>query len=93
MSVWLVRAGKSSQYEQFALKDDLVVVGWRRVPDLSGVTNREALEEVFRGVYPDVSPHESEAMLLSCGRFVRRLRKVIWSFSRFDQDRLLRLVA
>lgn len=75
MSVWLVRAGKSSQYEQFALKNDLAVVGWRRVPDLSGVANREALEEVFREVYPDVRPTQIRSHVAQLWKFSTQIEK------------------
>lgn len=56
MSVWVVRAGKRGELEQAALEGDMAVVGWRRVPDLTTVENRQALEELCRTIYPESPP-------------------------------------
>lgn len=56
MSVWVVRAGRQGQFEQLALDIDSVVVGWRKLPDLSGVGSRQSVEELVQAAYPDNGP-------------------------------------
>jgi len=53
MTVWLVRAGRHGVQESLALEKGLSVVGWDELPDLAGVTSREAQEELVRATYPD----------------------------------------
>jgi len=35
MSVWLVRAGKNGEREDFALENGVAVIGWDELPDLA----------------------------------------------------------
>ena len=56
MAVWLVRAGRRGEQEQAALDNSLVTIGWNVLPDLSGITTREALADVYRQHSPDASP-------------------------------------
>lgn len=73
MNVWLVRAGKKSQYEQYALKEDIVVVGWRKMADISGFGSREALESGFRQIYPDVRPTRIRSHVAQLWTFRERI--------------------
>ena len=37
MTLWLVRAGKHGEREELALENDIAVIGWDELPDLSGI--------------------------------------------------------
>jgi len=37
MSVWLIRAGKHGEDEDAALESGYAIIGWREMPDISGV--------------------------------------------------------
>ncbi len=52
MAVWLVRAGRNGEREQFALERGAAVIGWEELPDLSQFANREALDAQTRVTYP-----------------------------------------
>ena len=53
MSVWLVRAGKNGEREDFALEKGLAVIGWDELPDLAHINSREKLSEQIQQYYPD----------------------------------------
>ncbi len=59
MAVWLVRAGRRGEQEQIALDSGLVTIGWNELPDLTGVTTREALADLYRQHNPDASPNKA----------------------------------
>lgn len=56
MSLWIIRAGRHGEYENFALDNNVVVAGWQKLPDLSGIKSREELETLIRATYPDLKP-------------------------------------
>ena len=53
MSVWLVRAGKNGERENFALENGLAVIGWNELPDLAHINTREKLSDQMQQSYPD----------------------------------------
>src|SRR5258708_4773756 len=56
MGVWLVRAGAHGEAEQVALDENVVVVGWPELGDLTSVVgNWDGLLARIRETYPDAS--------------------------------------
>jgi restriction system protein len=53
MTVWLIRAGKFGEREDFAIEHGIAVIGWDELSDLSAVNSREALSEQMAEKYPD----------------------------------------
>jgi len=53
MSVWLVRAGKNGEREDFALENGVAVIGWDELPDLARANSREKLADMMQQSYPD----------------------------------------
>ena len=53
MALWVARAGKYGEREQFALDNNIVAVGWPEVPNLSGIEDREQLLKLLIEAYPD----------------------------------------
>lgn len=53
MAIWLVRAGSHGEWEDLALEQGLALIGWEDLPDLSGVTSREALQALCHEIYPN----------------------------------------
>ena len=43
MTVWLVRAGRNDERVSFALEENLAVIGFDELPDLSQVHTRDEL--------------------------------------------------
>lgn len=54
MAIWLTRAGRNGEREEFALENGVAVIGWNEVPDLSEVKSRDALKELLQKVYPQI---------------------------------------
>ncbi len=53
MAVWGVRAGKLGEREGLAIDKCVAVVGWEDMPDMSALTTRAQVEDVFRKAHPN----------------------------------------
>lgn len=71
MAVWLVRAGKHGERQDFALDNDVVVIGWDNVPDVNTFKSRADLKAFFARARPDASVMK---LALSTGQ--------VWNFAR-----------
>lgn len=56
MRLWLVRAGKYGEREDFALQNQVALIGWPELPDLTGLETRKALNSLLQKTYPDRKP-------------------------------------
>jgi restriction system protein len=52
MAIWLVRAGRNGEREDFALENGVAVIGWNELGDLSGVKSRDDVKALLQKVYP-----------------------------------------
>lgn len=48
MRAWVVRAGGEGESEEFALDNNVVVIGWDELGDLSAVTTRDQVRELLK---------------------------------------------
>lgn len=55
MAVWLVRAGKDGEDEAWCLESSRAAVGFRELPDLSSVTEWDAIRGVVASTFPSAS--------------------------------------
>lgn len=53
MTLWLVRAGRYGEREDFALENSLAVIGWDDLPDLAVLEKRDELADILAEKYPD----------------------------------------
>lgn len=74
MTVWLVRAGRSGEREDLALREGLAVIGWDELPDLS-ILSKEQLGDLLR-------QHSPEKSNQSIGNTLSQL----WSFANRIED-------
>jgi len=56
MALWLVRAGRHGEREDFALEHNVVVIGWDGLKHLSALSSRVELVQVMAEAYPDEKP-------------------------------------
>ena len=79
MAVWLVRAGRSGEREDFALENGVAVVGSDDIPDLATVNDREQVRELVRQARADTDN-------FAIGNFTGQL----WAFrQRIQRDDLI----
>ena len=52
----MVRAGARGEQESFALENNVAVIGWAELPDLSQVESWEQLIHLLERTYPDAKP-------------------------------------
>ena len=71
MTLWVARAGKYGEREDFALENSVVVVGWDDVSDLSKIENKDELNRILTNKYPDEN-----------SRTVGIWRGQLWNFGR-----------
>ncbi len=73
MPLWIVRAGKRGEHESLALEEDLVVIGWRGLPDLSACGSRAEIEALLRKRQPDARAASLVSQATQIYAFVRRI--------------------
>ena len=71
MALWVARAGRHGENESYALSNNVVVVGWEDLSDLSSFTSRDALLASMLDTYPDGSPNA-----------VKNWESQLWAFSK-----------
>jgi restriction system protein len=52
----MVRAGKIGEREEFALENNVAVIGWDELPDLAPVESKDRLKALMLQTYPDSKP-------------------------------------
>jgi len=73
MRVWCVRAGARGEREQFALDNDVVVIGWQELDDLTSVGTWEELTKLLSDTYPNKN---KRSIGMSCGQIWRFLKEI-----------------
>jgi restriction system protein len=75
VKIWLVRAGRHGEREQFDLENGCAVVGWGALGDLSGIGSREDMIEALRSAYPDFSEKRLSNHAAQLWAFVSRIEE------------------
>lgn len=73
MAVWLVRAGKHGELEEYALTRGVVVVGWDEMPDLSVAQSYEAVQQLYQRKYPDAPEARKRTVAAQLWAFCSRV--------------------
>ena len=74
MAFWVVRAGAHGERESFGLENNVAVVGWERVPDLLGFSDRDKLKEFLTEKYPDEKPGRISSWTGQLWAFSRKIK-------------------
>jgi restriction system protein len=53
MALWKVQAGKYGEQASVALEHNVVTIGWDELGDISTISSRQELEDLYKKVYPD----------------------------------------
>jgi restriction system protein len=57
MALWMVRAGKLGEREDFALQNNVAAIGWEELSDLAILKDRREISELLHKTYPDENPN------------------------------------
>ncbi len=74
MTLWMVRAGKHGERESLALEQNIAVIGWEDLPDLSKIKTREVLSELLKETYPDNKPKTLKNWESQIWPFIREMK-------------------
>lgn len=75
MAVWVVRAGSRGGQEQVAIDKNVATIHWNELPDLSGVTTRDALADLYRQRNTDASPNKAAIDVGQVWAFRERMKE------------------
>jgi restriction system protein len=79
MTLWLVRSGRYGEREDFALKSNVLAIGWEELSDLSAIKTREQLAALLKETYVE----EKDKTVLNWTRqlwdFIHNIKVAIWS--------------
>ncbi|MCE9651848.1 MAG: restriction endonuclease [Nitrosarchaeum sp.] len=75
MTLWLVRAGRYGEQEQGALNHNLVAIGWDELPSLSGIKEKEDLEELYSKTYPNEKKMQKVNRVGQIWSFLTKIKK------------------
>ena len=51
MTLWVLHAGRNGEYEEHMLKNNVIVIGWNDIPNLSEIKDMDELREVYFQAY------------------------------------------
>jgi len=71
MAVWLVRAGRRGERQNWAIENGRAVIGWDNLGDLSQLQTKDAMLDRLREAYPEGQP----------GKW-RNYRGQLWAFAK-----------
>jgi len=74
MTIWLVRCGGDSAYEQTAIADKIVGIGWGALGDLAELTEREDIRLRYIETHPEESPKQVQTNLAQVFAFRSRIQ-------------------
>lgn len=75
MALWLVRAGKYGEREDFALQHNVALIGWVELSDLSTIRNRKDLAALLDETYPDHNKFTLQNWESQIWQFVHEIQK------------------
>jgi restriction system protein len=71
----MVRAGRHGEQEDVALEEGVVTIGWQKIPDLSKIKSKDALEKLYLEYYPDQKKMEVANKVGQIWRFMDEIKK------------------
>ncbi len=75
MTLWLVRAGKHGEREDFALENNVVPIGWTDLPDLSKLESKDDLAKLYVETYGPQKKMHIANVIGQLWRFTKEISK------------------
>lgn len=74
MALWLVRAGKYGENEHYALEKNIVTIGWNEIPNISTITAKKDLEDLYLKINPNVKRMSMVRMVGQMWDFAKEIK-------------------
>ncbi len=75
MALWVVRCGGDGSFEQEALSENIVGIGWGKLGDLSKISTREEVQELYARTHSDESVKSQQNQVAQVFAFRSRIAK------------------
>jgi len=75
MSLWLVRAGRHGEQEQWALQHNVITIGWNEFSDLSRIKTKNELAKLYSRVNPTAKKMKAVNEVGQIWRFLQEIQK------------------
>ncbi|MCX7909611.1 MAG: restriction endonuclease [Ignavibacteria bacterium] len=75
MSLWVVRAGRYGENEQYALDHNIVTIAWNEFDDLSHIKSKEELTELYIKLNPGTKKMKIANEVGQVWRFIHEIQK------------------
>lgn len=67
----MVRAGKYGEQEATLIENNIVAIGWNKLPDLFNIKSKENLKTIYKKTYPDRSKNLMNSQINQIWRYIR----------------------
>jgi restriction system protein len=74
MNLWMIRVGRSGEYEAIALEKNLACLGFIELSDLSKIKTEDALRDLLQAAYPGASTARISNYLAQVTAFANRMQ-------------------
>ncbi|MHB1006082.1 MAG: restriction endonuclease [Chloroflexota bacterium] len=75
MALWMVRAGKHGEREDFALDNSVIAIGWEEIQqDLSVFKARQEIDDIVQQVYVGANPNTLSSWVGQLWAFLNRIQ-------------------
>lgn len=75
MSVWAIKGRKYGDLEQISLEKNIVAIEWNELPDLSKISKKEELDNLYLEKYPNVNKKALPIITSQIWRFLKVMQK------------------
>ena len=75
MALWMVRAGARGEQESLALDNNVAVIGWDELPDLSTINSKKELFRKLEKTYPDSKPKTLQNWMGQIWSFLKEIQE------------------
>jgi len=71
----MVRGGDKGIHEQRMLDNNFISIGWSELPDLSGITQKEELQRLYKDTYPEAKENRMKNHVNQIWQFISKIQK------------------
>lgn len=74
-NTWIVRAGEKGEQEESALSYNIVAIGWNELPDLSSITDKYSLTNIYYSIHKEHDKRYGSQAISQIWNFLEGIKK------------------